>query len=330
MATTRPIAHTVAALAALVLCAALAAVPTTALAGPGTNGWYWPTGHSATSTGGGWLQHRYYSSGGEAWHLAWDDCGTVHEPVYSLGWGVVEIADMHVNGYGWNPVTKTTAPGGAIVIKYRTSDGSYFKALYGHLDFNEADLPVGSKVYPGQQIAVTTAYSNVPHVHFGIHLGEADPVAPAPYTGSVSILMGHTHQYTLVGTTKVPVTYGWVDPVLFLNTYKPWIAPPARIATPTVPVSVPAGRTFRVFGSFEPTAPVGTRSVVVQCDRFEGGVWVRRATHAAVNQAFGTDATRYVAPVRLPLSGPWRVRAYARGDLGWSSATSGWAPITVR
>ncbi|MDO8964802.1 MAG: hypothetical protein Q7W30_09980 [Coriobacteriia bacterium] len=327
-----PIRHAYRAVIRLVGAALiLACLPSiAAAASPGTNGWYWPTGHSVTSAGGGWLQYRIYTPGGEAWHVAWDDCGPVHEPVYAAGWGVVDFADMHVSGYGWDARQRKTAPGGAIVIKYRTSTGEYFKALYGHLDFREADLPVGSIVRPGQQIAVTTAYSTVPHVHFAVHLGPDDPVPLSTPHQYVGMLMGHTHEFTLRGSTKVPTTYGFTDPVAFLLTRRPWVAPPASVATPTVPAAASVRSTIRIGGSFAPTAPAGARNVQLHCEQLVKGTWVRRTTFTGMTVDTGGAASRYVVSARFITPGQWRVRAYFAGDLDLSSASSGWAYLTVR
>lgn len=331
MAHTRRISAVLLCASALALAALLLAAAPKPAEAAGRNGWYWPTGHGATSTGGGWLQHRYYTVSGvrrEAWHLAWDDCGVVHEPVYSLGWGVVDFASMQVYGYGWNPITHRPGRGGAIVVKYRSSDGGYFKALYGHLDFDESSLPVGAVVRPGQQIAVTTAYSTVPHVHFGIHLGSEDPTPPVtPYTGSVSMLMGHTFQYTMRGTAKVPTTYGFVDPVLYLNTHTPWVSPPATVSTPTVPARVPAMGAFRAYGTFSPGAAPGSRVVRIECQHLEGGAWVPGGVFSGITR--NPSGATYTVPTRLALPGAWRVRAYAPTSVEWSAATSGWAYLTA-
>lgn len=320
-------------LIALVACLGLSltgAVP--ADAAIGRNGWYWPTGHNASNSGGSWLQHRFYSSGGEAWHVAWDDMSpAAYEPVYSLGWGVVEFADMHVDGYGWS--NGRIAPGGAVVIRYRsqgTTGPVDFKALYGHLDFAEADLPVGSKVRPGQVFAVTNAYSTSPHVHFGLHPGSDDPASSVPGRGYVGMLMGHTHDYTLSGTIKRAITYGWVDPVLFLNTHTPYVPPAASLSAPAVQRVVRARSAFRASGTMTPSAGSSPRTVSLQCERLENGTWVRRAAWTGVCRDGGAGTSAWTITGRLPSPGQWRMRAVTEGDLDWGPGQSDWVPVTAR
>lgn len=332
MAPSRRVSRFVA-LVAIILAFALAA-PAGALAvAPGKNGWYWPTGHEVRVPAFGWLDYRVgrYTLG-PAWHLAWDDCspsGVKNEPCYALGWGIVKVSRMDVSGYG-----PGGTKGGAMVVQYRTSDGTYFKALYGHVNIDLRKYPVGTKVRPGEIICTLNAY-NPPHVHFGLRPGTDEPVE-LPWTKfkgqhTVSMLMGHTFDTTRTASGAViPETYGFVDPALFMSTRRPWVAPPASVSTPTVPASVQSQRAFRASGSFSPKAPDGSRNIVLECERLENGKWVRRASWLGVNHDASTDSSRYQVSARLPGRGSWRVRAFAAGDMGWSSAASGWALITAR
>lgn len=331
MAPSRRARHLAALVATLAISFALALPQATYAAVPGRNGWYWPTGHEVAAPAPGWLDHRVgrYSLG-EAWHLAWDDCsprGVVHEPAYALTWGIVKISRMDVSGYG-----PGGAKGGAMVVQYRAADGTYFKALYGHVTIDLKKYPVGTKVRPGEIICRLNDY-NPPHVHFGVRIGTDEPhdLPWTKYQHTVSMLMGHTFDTTRTASgTVVPETYGFVDPAGFLNTHVPWVAPPASITTPTVPTSVQAQRMFRAFGTFGPKVPDGSRNLVLECERLEGGKWVRRASWLGVSRDLSDTGSRYQISARLPRPGSWRVRAFAAGDMGWSSTSSGWAYVTAR
>lgn len=325
----------------VVLCLALVAMalalPATALAvSPGAGGWYWPTGHGTGPRAPGWLSFRtWYSLSPRAWHLAWDDCGKVAgEPVYALSAGVVTFADMHVNGYGWDYKKKTTAPGGAIIISYRTASGTDFTALYGHIDFVEASMTVGTTVRPGQRIAVTTRYANVPHVHFGIRRGLGGPAA-LPWTKpafgrTVSALMGHTFDTTGVAGIERPETYGWVDPARFLRAHSPAAPVAARPSRPIIPARTIRRRTYTVTGTFAPTKVSRTCPLTLVGERLESGVWVRRATWRGAIRPATVSRARYSVTARIPSRGRWRLRVEVAGQPEWTAAVSGWSATTVR
>lgn len=205
---TSPAARVIAvALAALFLAPGVAAA-----AAPGANGWYWPTGTSETGNGGGWLQWRRNN---RSWHLAKDIKARYGTPVYALSDGYVVSAYKRLSGY---------TPGGAMVVAYRTADGSWFKALYGHI--NRFRVRKGSVVKAGQVLAYV-GRSRPTHLHFGIH-----PTLAKPTDRKRNIFAGHTY--------KAGQYYGWVDPLAFLSGNRPWgsvvpSATPAPTSTPTPP-----------------------------------------------------------------------------------------------
>lgn len=304
----------------------------------GANSWYWPLGASVAAPAPGWLAFRtWYSLSNKAWHLAWDDMGkAAGQPVYALTWGRVDFASMRVNGYGWNYNTKTTAPGGAIVIRYRASDGTYFKALYGHVDFNETSMTVGTVVAPGQRIAVLNHYANIPHVHFAIRPGTSDPkplsVTPTAFRKTVGMLMGHTFEWTPdASRTPIPQTYGFVDPARFLRTHTPWTRIAARPGSPRVPSRVTRRRTFTVNGSFNATKVPDACSVTIAGMRLERTGWVERAHwHGTIPKAT-SGAASYSVRVCIPSRGTWRLVASVPSRMDWTGGASNpSARFTVR
>ena len=316
-------------LAAGMMSVATATPAPTPTAAP--NGWYWPTNHIVAAPAPGWLQYRPTQYAQDvAWHVAWDDILTRGAPVYSLGWGRVMISRMDVSGYG-----PGGTKGGAMVVRYQTTTGAYFDALYGHIVIDLKRVAVGTRVAPGQALATLNAY-NPPHLHFGIHLGTgyAKPRTSTPESlkGTVSILMGHTYEYTKDASgTKVPYTYGFVDPVAFLLHHVPWVAPPKDLSRPlpgksTVPMSVD----FEATGTLAPAVKAGTRTVMMACEHMEGGKWVRRATFVGAAGTTSAGRTTYVTKARLTRKGSWRVRSYVVGGLDFPTAYSRWTRLTAR
>lgn len=321
----------------IALACALALAPSPAhAASPGAGGWYWPTGHGTATRTAGWLSFRsWYSLSPRAWHLAWDDCGKAPgEPVYALSYGEVVFADMHVNGYGWDFKKRTTAPGGAIIVRYRTADGIDFKALYGHVDFVETSMSVGTTVTPGQRIAVTNHYSNAPHVHFGIRPGLGRPAAlpwtkPA-FVRTVSSLMGHTFDTTMVAGVVKPERYGWVDPARFLRIHTPETPVPARVSRPVIATRVVRGRAYVVTGSFAPTKASGNFPLKLVGERLESDVWVPRGSWKGAIKPATVGRARYSVTVRLPSRGTWRLRVEVASCAEWTARNSSWTQTLVR
>jgi murein DD-endopeptidase MepM/ murein hydrolase activator NlpD len=203
------------ALIAAALAAALFAAPTTGFAhSVGLNGWYWPTGTSNTGGGGGWLQYR---AAQHSYHLAKDIRARVGTPVYALADGYVYDAYKRLSGY---------TPGGAMIVVYKTAEGTPFKALYGHV--RGLRYKKGQRVKAGAVLAYVAPCGGSPHLHFGIHPGLSRPNGPRR-----NPFMGHSYVRRRY--------YGWVDPVGYLNTRYPFgtvLPSPEPTATPE-PTSTP-------------------------------------------------------------------------------------------
>ena len=160
------------------------------------NGWLYPAG-SSNYQYLGWLGPGPPQFGG--FHLAQDMANPQGDPVYAVDTGDVIYSSTCVGGYG-GPSGATC--GGALVIQHRAKDGRWFTALYGHLN---NPLPVGSHVYPENQVIGFSNNWNPPHVHFGIREGYNPPISDGNY------YRGYT--------SSTSNLYGFTNPVTFLNTY---------------------------------------------------------------------------------------------------------------
>jgi hypothetical protein len=291
---------------------------------PGLNGWYWPLGHDHTSSGGSWLGYRTWYADSPAWHVAFDDIGRWKDPVYAAADGVVLEARSDVGGYG-----PGAGKGGAVVVSYRTADGTDFKALYGHVE--SLLVAQGQNVIAGQVIAYLNNYSPA-HVHFGINLGAAYPAPSAEQTATnyVGIWMGHSHESTSTSTgVRVPITYGWTDPMRFLASHTPSAPPLPGLSAPKSVRRARVRRTFTATGYLAPRHRAGARSVLVSAYRLEGGVWILRGRTWALNYTSGSR-TRYVARLRLTRKGRYVLRASVPGDTAHAAASSNDWSMTVR
>lgn len=173
---------------AALMCLTLASILAGASAQTMSSNWYWPTGKSDF---GGYLGWLGYNSGW-GYHLAQDmknDAGTA---VYALGDGEVISSGLH-SGYGPNGTS-----GGALIARFKAGDGSWFVALYGHL----ADWHGAGAVSAGEVLGHLNTYSP-PHLHFGVRPGY-DPEPTNPWRGY---------------TTSTSNTYGFVDPIPYLNAH---------------------------------------------------------------------------------------------------------------
>ena len=164
-----------------------ASTSSTSISSTALPGWHWPTGSSDFCGYLGWLSYNPRYSG---YHLAQDMCNPQGGSVHSIGRGEVVLSSTNVSGYG-----PGDGPGGALVARYQAADGTWFTALYGHLD-NPHGL---GSISPDDVIGFSNAYSP-PHVHFAIHPG-FDVASPDPWRGY---------------TSDPSNVYGFTDPVAFL------------------------------------------------------------------------------------------------------------------
>ncbi|MDO8964801.1 MAG: M23 family metallopeptidase [Coriobacteriia bacterium] len=274
----------------MVLCAALCMclMPTAAFGhARGTNGWYFPTGTEALGGMGGWMQYRSWN---HSWHLAKDIGTRCGRPVYAVTDGVVYDAYTNLRGYG-----------GVMVVLHRQEDGTYFKALYGHI--KALKYRKGQRVKAGAIIAYVNNTSPN-HLHFSIHPGAGKPTDPQH-----NVFRGHTY--------VKKATYGWTDPVAYLyahSTYPP--LPPVTITRPDVPTETVAAAPMSVSASMTPVH-AGPGLVTLQVWKLNGLAWTYHSTQAV--SAVGTDSVR--TTVRLP-AGSWRMCVRFKGDSSHGTTTS--------
>ncbi|MFZ4700004.1 MAG: peptidoglycan DD-metalloendopeptidase family protein [Candidatus Methylumidiphilus sp.] len=160
-------------------------------------GMYYPT----EDKGGylGWLsQNKDYNY---RCHLGKDFNTYEGNSVYAVTDGKVFEQRTDVSGYGG-----LNKSGGAIIIEHKTSDGTTFYGLYGHV--KNILVNNGQIVFAGQKIADIGPYENVPHLHFGINTSKTI------YTG-----------YTDNSTCKINGAFdtkGFIDPVSYITTKYPF------------------------------------------------------------------------------------------------------------
>jgi hypothetical protein len=109
------------------------------------------------------------------------------------------------------------------------------------------------------------------------------------------------------------------------------VTPRASLGTIASPTTMYRGRTYSVWGLLRPRHRAGTYPVRIYRERYVSGRWTRypgwinaRAYDAYSYRAYDyRSATKYVAAVRMPYRGRWRLRAYHPADAGhpsvWSS-----------
>src|SRR5260370_13234514 len=94
------------------------------------SGWTLPTGSNDFC---GYLRWLCYNSTFNGYHLGQDMCNSKGNPVYSIGYGEVLSSGLH-SCYGLYDANGNCTSGGALIARYQAADGTWFTALYGHLD----------------------------------------------------------------------------------------------------------------------------------------------------------------------------------------------------
>jgi murein DD-endopeptidase MepM/ murein hydrolase activator NlpD len=173
-----------------------------------TNGWISPTASGNHNLYAHFLT-RYTINGVPCIHLGLDMEGSPGDPVYALADGNVIESRTNVGGYG-----PGGTPGGALIALFTTSSGLQFKALYGHINNPHSK----GAIRAGEILGYMNTYDPT-HLHFAIHPGTSNPPDGNPWRGYAT-----EAQYAQNGA------YGYVDPIIFLNTY----SPPSSISPPTV------------------------------------------------------------------------------------------------
>jgi len=108
------------------------------------------------------------------------------------------------------------------------------------------------------------------------------------------------------------------------------VTPRVYLSTPKRPSSARKNRTFSTYGYLKPRHSVHSATssspVRVIAYRYEGKRWVAKRTFYAKISTVSSSTSKYVASVKLPYTGTWKVRACAPTDTKhystWSSYSS--------
>ena len=164
-------------------------------------GFFYPIGKENYSTGNGWWLSKdpYYFSG--EYHLGVDMLATYGSNIYAVADGIVKS----ISRSGWGDSNC------ALAVEHKTSDGTAFTAIYGHLQC-ESLLGPKSDVFAGKAIGKVGHWDdNKDHLHFGIH--------PGPYE---KIASGHWGRQFVKGNWTDPCTGSclntFTDPIAFIQT----------------------------------------------------------------------------------------------------------------
>lgn len=228
------------------------------------SGWYWPTGSSNFCGYLGWLD---YNNANYPWHLGVDMCNTSGNPIYAIGDGTIVLSRTDVGGYG-----RGFTAGGALVARHQASDGTWFTAVYGHIDYPHS---TGS-VTAGEIIGYSNNW-NPGHLHFGVHPGyDLEPTNPwRGYSSSQSN------------------TYGFVDPIPFLNSHPIQVnRGRASVSSLQVPSSVVLGQNF---------------NITVSLKEVNGASITFDTVALKIRKSDGTDAFDFknFGSITIPANGTW-------------------------
>jgi hypothetical protein len=101
------------------------------------------------------------------------------------------------------------------------------------------------------------------------------------------------------------------------------------LSAPVAPSVVTSNVAFATYGYLKPRHVAGAKSILIQCQRLESGIWVLKQTVSATNSDYLTY-TKYTASLKLASSGSWRLRAYHPADTTNAATYSGWTSRTVK
>jgi hypothetical protein len=233
----------------LVAAAAVGAAPVQAQEKM-TSGWTWPVSPPVGDTCG-YLHFLQWNPNYSKYHLAQDICNQQGHAVYALGDGTVVASTTTASGYG-----PGETKGGALVVRHQAADGTWFTALYGHLDSPHAP----GAVHAGEVLGYSNAYAP-PHLHLGIHPG-FDAASQA------DLYLGYTD--------NTAVTHGYVDPLPFLAAHP---APSTTTALPDLTISAGIASGY----------PSGKQSAQANVTVYRTGGDLTRGTYVTAGLYWSTD-----------------------------------------
>jgi murein DD-endopeptidase MepM/ murein hydrolase activator NlpD len=171
-------------------------------AGRAPSGMFYPAGSRETGGYLGWLGRNPDFGDPPPYHLGVDFKRTYGDPVYAVTDGEVVMVRTDVGSYGGVGVR-----GGGMIVRYRGSNGRTFYGLYAHVENMKSPGPVRAGEVIGSVGNYRRKTGNIPHLHFGLFLGERLPSGGGwPWRQYVQDLQQNQ---------------GWVDPLRFLETEEP-------------------------------------------------------------------------------------------------------------
>lgn len=165
-------------------------------------GFYYPTGTSDPGPFAGWLSSGCnpgdpYFPG--LYHIGHDYQTDLGAPVYLISDGI--IADVSYGGWGETDGQTNVA----IFVRHELSDGTFFLALYGHIQSSFTDEDVGVSVYAGNTLGVVGDWDYGIHLHFGVRPGTEIPLT----------------NWGRMPCDSWPDTNGFVDPINWIENQIP-------------------------------------------------------------------------------------------------------------
>lgn len=124
--------------------------------------------------------------------------------------------------------------------------------------------------------------------------------------------------------------YGNVEARHFATfTVEPFTNP--SVGTPVAPLTMSRYRTYSVYGYLKPRHTKGTSPVRIIRYRLTNSGWKQYGTYVDAKAYDYSSYTKYIASVRLPYAGKWKLRAYAPADTYHNAAwSSGFDYVTVK
>lgn len=267
------------------------------------------------------------------------------------------LSDMRVDaGSGWSPWTAYASHYDAILP---ATDGTYTVSVQYRDQVGNVTDPV-SRAFtlvvapPGSVIESSAVSVNVPATLgygatttvSGMLIGEVSgPVLGAtvsleamPYgsAGFVRLAQNVTAasgRYSFAVKPSVRTSYRVVfsgDAThRLITSVTRTVLPAAWASTPIAPSYVSRARYYTVYGYLKPAHAAGTSSVRVYRWRWNGASWVSYGfSNAKVSSYY--SLSKYVATLRFPYAGRWRVRAYHADAAHAASWSSGYDYVTSK
>lgn len=159
-------------------------------------GFFYPTGQAQFSTGSGWWLSKAPDYFAEMYHIGTDMMLAEDKNVYAIADG--KIYRRHCDDDSWG------SGNCALFVEHKTSDGTRFTALYGHL--TRGSTAGSGDVYAGKPVGKIGHWNWGDHLHFGIFQGTNVPATQSGVRG-----------WGMMNLSQWPDTNSFIDPVSFIQ-----------------------------------------------------------------------------------------------------------------